>query len=101
MVEWYVAAAITGTILFCFVGVPEILQRLGYNPRSAFVRALVWLTFLAIILIPAAATGFLSSVTNPAEWVFFAAVIAVAILYEYYRLNLSHRAASPERENPR
>jgi len=89
MVEWYVAAAITGTILFCFVGVPEILQRLGYNPRSAFVRALVWLTFLAIIMIPAAATGFLLSAANVADWILFATVMAVAILYEYYRLNVS------------
>ena len=91
MVEWYVAAAITGTILFCFVGVPEILQRLGYNPRSARVRAIVWLTFLAIVLIPATISGFLGSVTNVADWILFAVVIAVAILYEYYRLNISHR----------
>lgn len=99
--DWPVAAAITGTILFCFVGVPEILERLGYNPRSAFVRAFVWLTFFAIVLIPAAATGFLSSVTNVADWILFAVVMAVAILWEYYRLNLSHRPPSREQGNPR
>jgi len=90
MVEWYVAAAMVGTFLFSFAVVPEILHRLGYDSRSAFVRALVWLTFLGLILVPAAATGFLARLTI-ADWVFLAAVMAVAILYEYYRLNISHR----------
>ncbi len=82
-----VGAAVVLTIVFSFVGVPEILERRGYNPRSARVRAAVWLTFLAIVLIPAAASGYLFTVTNVADWAIFLVAMTVAILYEYYRLN--------------
>ncbi len=84
-----VVPGVIGTILVAFVIVPEILERRGYNPRSARSRAIVWLTFLAIVLTPAAATGFLFSVTNLVDWLIFAAAISVAVLYDYYRLNPS------------
>jgi len=83
---WIVAATFAA-ILVPFVVVPEILERLGYNPRRAFVRGIVWALFLTIVLAPAAATGFLFSVTNVADWVLFVLALAVAILYDYYRLN--------------
>ncbi len=71
-----------------FVVVPEILERKGgYHPRSGFVRAVVWASFLAIVLGPAIASGFLSSVGNPADWLIFLVAMAVAVLYDYYRLN--------------
>src|SRR5437867_1835691 len=83
---WIVAATFAA-ILVPFVLVPEIFERFGYNPRGTFVRGVVWALFLAIVLIPAAATGFLFSVTNVADWVLFVLALTVAILYDYYRLN--------------
>ena len=83
---WIVAATIAA-IVVPFVVVPEIFERLGYHPRRAFVRGVVWALFLAIVLVPAAATGFLFSVTNVADWVLFVLALTVAILYDYYRLN--------------
>ena len=80
-------AAIVGAIVVPFVIVPEILERKGYNPRSGFVRGIVWASFLAIVLVPALASGFIFSVGNPADWVLFVAAMVVAILYDYYRLN--------------
>ncbi|SRR6266571_5273677 len=75
-------------IVVPFVVLPEILERKGgYNPRSGFVRAVVWASFLAIVLVPAIASGFLPSVTNPADWLIFLIAMAVAVLYDYYRLN--------------
>ena len=79
--------AIAVAIVVPFVVVPEILERRGYNPRSGFVRAIAWATFLAIVLVPAASSGFLISVGNPADWVIFLVAMIVAILYDYYRLN--------------
>jgi hypothetical protein len=80
-------AAIAATILWSFVVVPEIAERKGYNPRSAFVRGLVWASFLSIVFIPAIANGFIFSVSNVADWGIFALAMLVAILYDYYRLN--------------
>ena len=75
-------------IVVPFVVVPEILERRGgYNPRSGFVRGVVWASFLAIVLVPAIASGFLPSVTNPADWLIFLVAMAVAVQYDYYRLN--------------
>lgn len=79
--------AIIAAIIVPFVVVPEILERYGYNPRSRFVRAVVWISFLGIVLVPATASGFLSSVGNPADWTIFVLAVLVAILYDYYRLN--------------
>ncbi len=85
----FLFGAISAAILLPFLVVPEILERRGYDSRSGFVRALVWASFLAIVLIPAAAGGFLLSVTNPADWSIFIVAMVVAILYDYYRLNRS------------
>ena len=82
-----VVGATSAAILVPFLVVPEILERRGYNPRSRLVRALVWSSFLTIILLPAAASGLLSSVTNPVDWLIFGVGMIVAILYDYYRLN--------------
>ncbi len=79
--------AMAVAIVVPFVVIPEILERRGYNPRSGFVRAIAWATFLAIVLIPAASSGFLISVANPADWLLFLVAMSVAILYDYYRLN--------------
>lgn len=82
-----IVAASFAAVLISFVVVPEILERLGYNPRTAVVRGIVWISFLAIVLIPAILTGFLFSVRNIADWVLFVVFLLVAVLYDYYRLN--------------
>lgn len=91
MVEWVVGAAIVGAtfvaILVPFLVIPEILERFGHNPRSAFVRAIVWASFFAILFVPALATGFLFTVRNLADWALLVGGLAVAILWDYYRLN--------------
>ena len=82
-----VVTATGAALLVPFVVVPEILERRGHDPRSRFVRGLVWISFFAIILVPAAGSGFLFSVGNPADWAIFGGAVLVAILYDYYRLN--------------
>ncbi len=74
-------------ILFPFVVVPEILERWGYDPKGRFVRVLVWATFLLLVLIPAAVSGFLATVTSPLDWFILFAAIVVAMVWEYYRLH--------------
>lgn len=82
-----IVAATFAAILIPFLVIPEIFERTGHDPRSGFVRAIVWASFLAIVLIPAAATGFLASVTNPVDWLLLVLALVVAVLYDYYRLN--------------
>ncbi|HEX9341010.1 MAG TPA: hypothetical protein VF992_07580 [Thermoplasmata archaeon] len=83
-----IVIATVAAIVVPFVVVPEILERRGgYNPRSGIVRGVVWASFLAIVLVPAIASGFLFSVTNPVDWLIFLLAMAVAVLYDYYRLN--------------
>ncbi|TLZ99497.1 MAG: hypothetical protein E6J94_05560 [Methanobacteriota archaeon] len=79
--------AISASIIGPFVVLPEILERKGFNPRSGVVRGLVWTAFLAILFVPAMLSGFVFTVRNPADWAIFAVAMAVAILYDYYRLN--------------
>ena len=79
--------AISAAIIGPFVVLPEILERKGFNPRSGLVRGLVWTTFLLILFVPATLSGFVFTVGNPADWAIFAVAMAVAILYDYYRLN--------------
>src|SRR5213080_2681887 len=79
--------AICASIIGPFVVVPEILERMGLNPRSGVVRGLVWTTFLLILFVPATLSGFVFTVRNPVDWVIFAVAMTVAILYDYYRLN--------------
>src|SRR6059036_499852 len=57
------------------------------SSRSAFVRAIVWASFLAIVLVPAAAVGYLFSITKPVEWLLGLGFLTIAILWDYYRLN--------------
>jgi uncharacterized BrkB/YihY/UPF0761 family membrane protein len=78
--------AVFAAILFAFVVVPEILERRGHDRRSRFVRFSVWTIFLAIVLVPAALSGFLFTVTNPVDWLLLVGALAVAILWESYRL---------------
>ena len=84
-----VVGATSAAILIPFLIVPEMLERRGYDPRSRLARSFVWASFLAIVLIPAAASGLLMSVTNPVDWLIFGGAMIVAILYDYYRLNPS------------
>ena len=42
-----------------------------------------------IVLIPAAAVGYVFSITNPVDWLLGLGFLTVAILYDYYRLNPS------------
>jgi len=85
--EAVIIAATIVAIIVPFLLVPELLERLGYNPRSAFVRGIVWVSFLAIVLVPAAAVGYVSSITNPLEWLLGLGFLTIAILWDYYRLN--------------
>ena len=82
-----VLAAMIIAVIVPFVVVPEILERKGFNPRSASVRCLVWISFLLIVFAPAAASGFLFTVRNVADWAYLGVGLLVAILYDYYRLN--------------
>jgi small-conductance mechanosensitive channel len=87
MVDFLVVALVFVAILFPFVGVPEICERWGYDPKGRFVRILVWSTFLILVLVPAALSGFLATVTSPVDWFIFCIAIAAAMLWEYYRLH--------------
>lgn len=82
-----VFGAICFAILVPFVVIPEVLERRGYEPRSRLVRGIVWASFLLIVFVPAIASGFVFSVSNIADWLLFVVAMAVAILYDYYRLN--------------
>jgi hypothetical protein len=82
-----VIATTIGAVVVAFVVVPEILERRGYDRRSASVRAIVWVSFLAFVFIPAAATGYVFSITNPADWLLGLGFLTVAVLWDYYRLN--------------
>lgn len=80
-------AATFAAVLVAFVVVPEVLERRGHDPKGAYVRAWVWGTFLALVLVPAALSGYLFTVTNPAEWFLLGIALVVAIAWEYYRLH--------------
>ena len=85
--EAVIIAATIVAVIVPFLVVPELLERSGYNPRSAFVRGIVWASFLIIVLVPAAAVGYVFSITNPVEWLLGLGFLAIAILWDYYRLN--------------
>lgn len=74
-------------ILVPFVVVPEILERWGYDPRSRFVRLLVWTTFLLLVLVPAILAGTLPVVFGAGAWLLLFGAISFAMLWEYYRLH--------------
>ena len=82
-----VGALVVISIIFPFLVIPELLERAGYNPKSGRARAVVWLSFFALVLIPAAVTGFLFSVSSVGDWVLLVVFALVAVLYDYYRLN--------------
>ncbi len=87
MVDLLLVALVFVAILFPFVVVPEILERAGYDPKSRWVRIVVWSCFLILVLVPAALSGFLATVTSPVDWLILFFVIAFAMLWEYYRLH--------------
>lgn len=82
-----VVAATSLAIIVPFLVLPHILERRGYDPRTRFVRAIVWTAFLAIVVVPGMISGFLFTVRNVADWAILAVALTVAILYDYYRLN--------------
>ncbi len=87
MVDFLLIALIFVAIVFPFVVVPELLERAGHDPKGRFVRILVWACFLILVLLPAALSGFLATVTSPVDWLILVGAIAVAMLWEYYRLH--------------
>ncbi len=87
MVELLLVALVFVAIIFPFLVVPEVLERWGYDPKSRFVRALVWATFLTLVLVPAALSGFLATVTSPGDWLILTGAILLAVFWEYYRLH--------------
>ncbi len=86
-----VIASVVVAVIVPFLVVPEVLERCGYNPRSAFVRGIVWASFLAIVFLPAVATGYVFSITNPMDWLIGVSALLVAVLWDYYRLNPEKR----------
>ncbi len=86
-VNFLLIALVSVAILFPFVVVPEILERWGYDPKGRFVRVVVWSTFLILVLVPAALSGFLATGTSLADWLILFVAIVVAVLWEYYRLH--------------
>ncbi len=87
MVELLLIALVFVAILFPFLIVPEIMERWGYDPKGRLVRAVVWATFLILVLVPAALSGFLATVTSPGDWLILAGAILLAAFWEYYRLH--------------
>lgn len=87
MVDFLLIALVFLAIIFPFVVVPEVLERAGYDPKDRFVRIVVWACFLILVLVPAALSGFLVTVTSPVDWLIFAFAIAFAMLWEYHRLH--------------
>ena len=87
MVDILLVALVFVAILFPFVFVPEIMERWGFDAKSRFVRIVVWATFLVLVLVPAGLSGFLATVTNPADWFLLAGAIVFAVFWEYYRLH--------------
>ncbi len=87
MVDLLLVVLVVVAILFPFLVVPEILERWGYDPKSRFVRLLVWSTFVLLLLIPAALSGALWNVLGPGDWLLLFGAVAFAMLWEYYRLH--------------
>ncbi len=88
MVELLLISLVFVAIIFPFLVVPEIMERWGFDPKGRFVRALVWTTFLVLVLLPAALSGFLATVTSPGDWFILAAAVLFAGFWEYYRLHM-------------
>ncbi len=87
MVDVLLYVLIAVAVLFPFVVVPEILERWGYNPRSRFVRAVVWTTFALFLLVPATLSGALWTYLGPADYILIFGAVAFAMLWEYHRLH--------------
>ena len=87
MVDVLLIALVFVAILFPFVVVPELLERAGYDPKDRFARILVWTCFLILVLVPAALSGFLVTVTSPVDWLILVFAVAFAMLWEYHRLH--------------
>ena len=87
MVDLLLIVLIAFAILFPFLVVPELLERWGFDPKSRFVRLVVWSCFVLLLLVPAALSGALWNVLGPADWIFLFGAVAFAMLWEYYRLH--------------
>ena len=87
MVSPLLIALVFLAVQFPFLVVPELLERWGYDPKGRFARLLVWASFLILVFVPAALSGFLFTVTNPADWFILGVALVVAMLWEYYRLH--------------
>lgn len=79
--------AVAAAVIVPFLVVPEVMAKRGYAAHRGVVRLFVWLTFLAIVFVPPAVTGYLFTITNPVDWLLGGAALAVAVVYDYYRLN--------------
>ncbi len=86
MVDVLIIALVFVAILFPFLVVQEVLERWGYDRRSYFVRIVVWTSFLILVLLPAALSGYLGSI-GPIGWGLLFLVIVFAMAWEYHRLH--------------
>ncbi len=86
MVDLLIVALVFVAVLFPFLVVQEALERWGYDRRSFFVRIVVWSTFLILVLLPAALSGYLGSI-GPIGWGLLFLVIVFAMAWEYHRLH--------------
>lgn len=87
MVAVFLYVLVAVAILFPFVVVPEILERWGYDPKSRFVRLLVWTVFTVFLLVPATLSGALWTAVTPGDAVIAIFAVTLAILWEYHRLH--------------
>ncbi len=81
----YVLLAVA--ILVPFVVVPEVLERWGYDPKTRFVRLLVWSCFAILVVVPAVLSGALWTALGPGDWLLLFGAVVFAMLWEYYRLH--------------
>ena len=82
-----VSVLVAVAIVVPFVVVPEILERWGYDPRSRFVRLLVWSCFALLLVVPVLLSGSAPTVFGAGQWLLLFAAVAFAMLWEYYRLH--------------
>jgi hypothetical protein len=87
MVDLLLYGLIAIAILVPFVVLPEILERWGYEPRSRFVRLLVWSCFVLLLLVPVVLSGTAGTVFGAGQWLLLFGAVSFAMLWEYYRLH--------------
>lgn len=87
MVDLLLYALVAIAIIVPWVVAPEILERWGYDPKSRFVRLVVWACFGALLLVPVLLSGTAATVFGAGQWLLLFGAVSFAMLWEYYRLH--------------